>query len=85
LIPVTRGRWHSIEVVIKWSQGSDGRVAVWVDGSKERIVRATGPNMHNGYHHYLKLGMYRHPEIATENRLGIRDVSIEKLNDWPAD
>jgi hypothetical protein len=39
--------------------------------------------MHNGFHHYLKLGMYRHPEIATENRLDIRDVFIEHLKDWP--
>jgi len=43
----------------------------------------TGPNMHNGYQHYLKLGMYRHPAIATENRLDIRDVSIEQLKAWP--
>jgi hypothetical protein len=27
--------------------------------------------------------MYRHPEIATENRLDIRDVFIEHLKDWP--
>ena len=39
--------------------------------------------MHNGYQHYLKLGMYRHPEITTENRLDIRDVSIETLKNWP--
>ena len=39
--------------------------------------------MHNGYQHYLKLGMYRHPAIATENRLDIRDVSIEQLKAWP--
>ena len=39
--------------------------------------------MHNGFQHYLKLGMYRHPKISTENRLDIRDVLIEKLKDWP--
>ncbi len=31
----------------------------------------------------VELGMYRHPDIATENRLGIRNVRIEKLTDWP--
>ncbi len=83
LLPITRGAWHSIDLIIKWSQGSDGKVAVFFDGSKAPTVSGTGPNMHNGFHHYLKLGMYRHPEIATENRLDIRGVSIEKLKDWP--
>lgn len=82
-IPITRDAWHSLEVVIKWSQGSEGKVDVFFDGSKAPVVAGTGPNMHNGYQHYLKLGMYRHPEIATENLLAIRDVSIEKLKDWP--
>jgi len=83
LVPITRGAWHSFDVVIKWSQGSEGKVAVFFDGAKDPVAAGTGPNMHNGYQHYLKLGMYRHPEIATENRLAIRDVSIEKLKDWP--
>ena len=83
LLPITRGTWHSIDVIIKWSQGSDGKVAVFFDGSKAPTVSGTGPNMHNGFHHYLKLGMYRHPEIATENRLDIRDVFIGHLKDWP--
>ena len=56
---------------------------MFFDEAKEPVAVGTGPNMHNGYQHYLKLGMYRHPEIATENRLDIRGVSIEKLKDWP--
>ncbi len=84
LLPITRGAWHSIDVVIKWSQETDGRVEVFFDGSKAPVVTGSGPNMHNAFHHYLKLGMYRHPEIATENRLDIRSVSIEKLKDWPS-
>ena len=40
----------------------DGQVAVFFDGSKAPAVTGTGPNMHNGFQHYLKLGMYRHPE-----------------------
>jgi len=83
LIPITRSAWHSLDVVIKWSQGADGKVVVFFDGSKTPVVIGTGPNMHNGYQHYLKLGMYRHPQIATENRLDIRDVFIEHLKDWP--
>lgn len=83
VLPIRRGVWHALEVVIKWSQSADGKVAVFLDASKEPVLAATGPNMHNGYQHYLKLGMYRHPDIATENRLEIRDVSIERLDVWP--
>jgi hypothetical protein len=83
LVPITRDAWHSLDVVIKWSNGSEGKVSMFFDGSKDPVVAGNGPNMHNGYQHYLKLGMYRHPEIRTENRLAIRDVSIEKLKDWP--
>ena len=83
LLPLTRDTWHALDVVIKWSQGDDGRVAVFFDGSKAQAVTGTGPNMHNGFQHYLKLGMYRHPEISTENQLGIRNVRIEMLKDWP--
>ncbi len=76
-IPIARGKWHTIQVLIKWSQSAEGKVAVFFDGSKAPVITGTGANMHNGFQHYLKLGMYRHPEIATENRLGIRGVSIE--------
>ncbi len=82
-IPIKRGVWHSLDVMIRWSQGADGKVVVFFDGSKEPAVIGVGPNMHNGYQHYLKLGMYRHPAIATENRLAIRDVMIEKLKELP--
>jgi hypothetical protein len=83
LVPLRRGAWHSLDVVIKWSQGADGKVALFEDGFNAPTVIGTGPNMHNGYQHYLKLGMYRHPGIATENRLAIRQVSITKLTEWP--
>lgn len=83
LVPLTRGVWHSLDVNIQWSQGAEGKVAVFLHGAKKPVVTATGPNMHNGYHHYLKLGMYRHRQISTENSLGIRDVSIEHLKAWP--
>jgi hypothetical protein len=43
----------------------------------------SGSRFHNAYQHYLKLGMYRHPAIATDNRLDIREVSIQKLKEWP--
>ena len=63
LLPITPGAWHSIDAVIKWSQGADGRVAVYFDGSKTPVIAGSGPNMHNAFHHYLKLGMYSAPEL----------------------
>lgn len=79
--PIQRGKWHKIEVAIRWSQGEEGRVAVYMDGKKEPVLTASGPNMHNAYHHYLKLGMYRHPSINTANSIDIRSVSITKAVD----
>ena len=55
--PLREITWHKLDVAIKWSQGDDGQVAVFFDGSKAPAVTGTGPNMHNGFQHYLKLGM----------------------------
>jgi hypothetical protein len=75
---VERGKWHSIAVVIRWSQGSDGKAAVFLDDLTKPTIIAEGPNMHNDYRHYLKLGMYRHPDIDTDNWISIEGVQISK-------
>lgn len=36
------------------------------------------PNLHNAYQHYLKLGMYRHPDIKTDNWIYLDDLTITK-------
>ncbi|WP_218934314.1 polysaccharide lyase [Rosistilla ulvae] len=78
--PITRGQWHTIESQIDWSQDSTGRIQVYLDGVVEPIFSAAGPNMNNGYQHYLKFGMYRHPEIASDNWIYVDDLEIQKLN-----
>jgi len=34
--------------------------------------------MHNDFQHFLKLGMYRHPEIETDNWIYVDDLQITK-------
>lgn len=73
-----RGKWYSITVVIRWSQGPEGKASVFLDDLLEPAMSVDGPNMNNDYKHYLKLGMYRHPRIATDNWIYVDDLAISK-------
>lgn len=77
-IPIDRGRWYRISVLIHWSRQADGRASVFLDDAEKPVLSADGPNMNNPYQHYLKLGMYRDPEINTDNSIFVSDVAIEK-------
>lgn len=76
-----RGKWHSLAVVIRWSQGADGKATVFLDDHTTAAISVDGPNMNNDYQHYLKLGMYRHPAISTENWITIGNVEITKKSE----
>lgn len=71
--------WHRIALVIHWSQGQEGKAALYVDDLDRPAAEARGPNMHNAMQHYLKLGMYRHPGIQTDNRIAFRSLDIRKV------
>ena len=71
-----RGKWHRITTEIRWSEESEGEVRVFLNEKVDPVMSATGPNMNNDYQHYLKLGMYRHPEIATDNWIYIDNINI---------
>ena len=73
-----RGKWHTITFVIRWSQASDGMAVVFLDDLARPALRAEGPNMNNDFEHYLKLGMYRHPDIATNNWIYVDELEISK-------
>lgn len=75
-LTIERGKWYSIAVVIRWSRGTDGTASVYLDDLTKPALSAAGPNMHNDISHYLKLGMYRHPAINTDNWIYIDDVQI---------
>ncbi|MCB9456401.1 MAG: heparin lyase I family protein [Anaerolineaceae bacterium] len=79
LIPIRRGEWITLTAEITWSQRADGALRVFLDDDTKPIITTTGMNMLNGFQHYFKLGMYRHPDINSENHLQIGDVYIEKL------
>ncbi len=79
-IPIERGVWYQVRANIRWSQSENGTADVFLNESPEPSFVAKGANMNNGYQHYLKLGMYRHPSIDTENTIFIDDVSAKAID-----
>ncbi len=79
LIPISRGAWHAISVEITWSTGARGKVRVFIDGSKTPAREASGRNMYNTFQHYMKLGMYRQPDIRGDTWIYIGGVTIQRL------
>lgn len=77
-IPIEKGIWHDISVVIHWSQDESGSASVYFDIASTSIAAATGANMRNDYQHFFKLGMYRHPDIATENWIFVDSINVFK-------
>ncbi len=49
---------------------------MYLDDMDKALLTAEGANLHNRFQHYLKLGMYRHPEIMSRNSIHIRQLSI---------
>lgn len=70
------GTWHTLSVVIRWSQKEDGEATFYFDDLTKPLTTFSGPNLHNAYQHFLKLGLYRHPEIATDNTIHLDGVEI---------
>ena len=75
---IVPGKWHSVAMEIHWSQKADGGATFYFDDMIRPAAVLDGPNMHNDYQHYLKLGMYRHPDIATGNSIYLDDITITK-------
>lgn len=73
-----KGVWNTITVDITWSQSRTGKATVYLNNLDTPVFVAQGANMLNGYQHYMKIGQYRHPDIATANTVYIRNVSIVK-------
>jgi hypothetical protein len=75
---IERGKWHRIAIVIHWSQKADGKATLFFDDMTVPVKTFDGPNMHNAFQHYFKFGMYRHPEIATDNWIHLKDFKVTK-------
>ena len=59
-----------------WSRNADGRDTLFLDDMTESAAVLDCLNMHNDFQAFLKLGIYRHPEIATDNWLYLNDLTI---------
>jgi hypothetical protein len=76
--PVRRGCWHDIRVRIAWARDAGGRAAVFLDGAAAPVAAAQGPNMHNGFQHYAKIGMYRHPDIGGDAWIYLEGIAVTR-------
>lgn len=74
--PIVTGVWHQVVMIIHWSQNDDGRATLFYDDLGKPLIAAEGANMHNDFQHYLKLGLYRHPDIQTNNSIFLDDLKI---------
>lgn len=81
---IQRGKWHRIAMVIRWSREAYGRASVYFDDMTTPVKTFEGPNMHNGYQHYFKFGMYRHPDIATDNWIHLREFQTRQQPAQPS-
>lgn len=79
-VSLERGVWHNVVALVTWSTEDSGRVAVYLDDTEKATLPAEGANMHHRFQHYLKLGMYRHPDIKTRNSTHIRRLSIAETD-----
>ncbi|MDP1561702.1 MAG: polysaccharide lyase [Pirellulaceae bacterium] len=77
---IERGQWHQLAFVIHWSQQVDGTADVYLDDMARPIHSYSGPNMHNGFQHYLKIGMYRDPAIATDCWIHVANLKVEAVS-----
>lgn len=77
-IPLKKNVWNTITIDITWSQSDMGKAVVYLNGLDKPIFVANGANMLNGYQHYMKIGQYRHSDIATDNTVYVRNVAISK-------
>jgi hypothetical protein len=78
---ISKGAWIEVEIEIHWSTRSDGWVEAWIDGEPLTEGRVQGPNMWNPHPHYLKLGLYRNPDIAVEQVVYYDSFSFEPVDD----
>ena len=58
-VAIPNDSWIRLRAVVRWSTREAGRFSLSVDGRQEPLLAAIGPNMHNAFHHFLKIGNYR--------------------------
>lgn len=71
---IEKGRWYTLKFHILWSRSDDGFIELWIDGERVTPYNGTdyklyGANMYNSAPAYLKLGIYRDPDVDTTNSI----------------
>jgi len=80
--PVERGRWIDVSVRVRWSQGVTGSAEFTLgQGERTWTPHFEGPNMHNAYRHYFKVGIYRSPEITGPMRIIVDAITIHHVSE----
>ncbi len=72
--PVDKGKWNNYTFDIIWDTDENGQLLFSLNDKKIKVF--TGKNMLNNYHHYLKIGMYRHPKINILNHVSFSALEI---------
>ncbi|MEO9593289.1 polysaccharide lyase [Rhodopirellula bahusiensis] len=78
-IPIQRGTWYTVQADIRWSPTENGSIELSLLEKPDSATVMQGPNMNNPFQHYLKIGMYRHPGIQTENWIHIDQIDATHL------
>jgi len=81
VVPLTLGRWHQLSMTIHWSRSDTGKAVLQMDDMSKPLLTASGPNMNNAYQHYFKVGLYRHPDISTDNWIYVDDIHIRLVEE----
>jgi hypothetical protein len=58
---ITIGKWYQVKIGIHYTQGNDGWIEWWQDGT--RVVRVDGPTTTENHSGYWKFGNYRNADI----------------------
>ncbi len=73
---INLGEWNDIIFEIKWSTDNDGYVKGWINGESFTNGKIHGRNMYNPTPKNLKLGLYRGPNVLSENNVYYDEIRI---------
>lgn len=70
------GQWNDIIFEIKWSMENDGYIQAWLNGGSFTDGKHTAKNMYTSTPKNLKLGLYRGPNVLSENTIYYDEIRI---------
>ena len=70
------GEWNDIIFGVKWSMTNDGYIEAWLNGAKFTDGKYYAKNMYTSTPKNLKLGLYRGPNVLSENDIYYDEIRI---------